>query len=159
SFWLGQVLVITFAVHLGWFPTQGMGPLFSRATGLAMVAQHLPYIVLPMITYAAHEGARIARLVRASVAETLAQNFNVTARLKGPSGGAIMRGHVLRNSALPVVTVLGYAFGAAMGGTILIETVFSWPGVGLLLVDAIRARDNQVVVGVVLFVASAIVVM
>lgn len=79
--------------------------------------------------------------------------------MKGLSEAEIVRGHILRNSILPVVVVMGYAFGAAMGGTILIETVFSWPGVGLLLVDAIRARDNQVVVGVVLFVAAAIVLM
>ena len=83
----------------------------------------------------------------------------MTARAKGLSRGAIIRGHVLRNSSLPVVTVMGYAFGVAMGGAVLIETVFSWPGIGLLLIEAIRDRDNQVVVGVVLFISLAVILM
>jgi peptide/nickel transport system permease protein len=157
TFWLGQLLVIVFALRLGWFPTQGMGPVFSRATGFGVLAERLPYLVLPMIAYSIHEGTRIARLMRASMGETLSQNHITTARMKGLSQGAILRGHALRNSFLPVVTAMGYAFSVAMGGTILIETVFSWPGIGLLLVDAVRARDNQLVAGIVLFVAFCVV--
>jgi len=97
--------------------------------------------------------------MRASVVETLGQGYIVTARAKGLTRSAIVRRHVLRNSSLPVVTVMGYAFGVAMGGAVLIETVFSWPGIGLLLIEAIRARDNQVVVGVVLFVSVAVILM
>lgn len=96
--------------------------------------------------------------MRASTIETLGAGYIVTARAKGLSRGAIVRGHVLRNSSLPVLTVMGYAFGVAMGGAVLIETVFSWPGIGLLLVDAIRAHDNELVVGIVLFIAFAVTV-
>lgn len=159
GFWLGQLLVILFAMRLGWFPTQGMAPLFSRATGVAFVLERARYLALPAITYAVYEATRVARLMRASTVETLGAAYIVTARAKGLSRGAIIRGHVLRNSSLPVLTVMGYAFGVAMGGAVLIETVFSWPGVGLLLVEAIRNRDNQVVVGVVLFVSLAVILM
>ncbi len=159
GFWLGQLLVILFAMQLGWFPTQGMAPLFSRATGLAFLLERARYLALPAVTYAIYEATRVARLMRASTIETLGAGYIVTARAKGLSPGAIIRGHVVRNSILPVLTVMGYAFGVAMGGAVLIETVFSWPGIGLLLIEAIRNRDNQVVVGVVLFVSVAVILM
>ena len=159
GFWLGQLLVILFAMQLGWFPTQGMAPVFSRASGTAFVLERLRYLALPAITYAVYEATRVARLMRASTIETLGAGYIVTARAKGLSRGAIIRGHVLRNSSLPVLTVMGYAFGVAMGGAVLIETVFSWPGIGLLLIEAIRNRDNQVVVGVVLFISLAVIIM
>ena len=159
GFWLGQLLVILFAMKLNWFPTQGLSPLFSRASGVAFVLERAHYLALPAITYAVYEATRVARLMRASTIETLEAGYIVTARAKGLSRGAIIRGHVLRNSSLPVLTVMGYAFGVAMGGAVLIETVFSWPGVGRLLIEAIRNRDNQVVVGVVMFIALAVIVM
>ncbi|SDR35398.1 peptide/nickel transport system permease protein [Rhizobiales bacterium GAS191] len=159
GFWLGQLLVIVFAMQLGWLPTQGMAPLISRAGGMSWLLERARYLALPAITYAIYEATRVARLMRASVVETLGQGYITTARAKGLSRSAIIGRHVLRNSSLPVVTVMGYAFGVAMGGAVLIETVFSWPGIGLLLVEAIRARDNQVVVGVVLFVSFAVIVM
>jgi peptide/nickel transport system permease protein len=159
GFWLGQLLVILFAMRLGWFPTQGMAPLFSRATGVAFVLERARYLALPAITYAVYEATRVARLMRVSTIETLGAGYIVTARAKGLSRGAIIRGHVLRNSSLPVLTVMGYASGVAMGGSVLIETVFSWPGVGLLLIEAIRNRDNQVVVGVVLFISLSVILM
>ncbi len=159
GFWLGQLLVILFAMRLGWFPTQGIGPLVSRAHGAAWLLERLRYLALPAVTYAVYEATRVARLMRGSVIETLGQGYIVTARAKGLARSAIIRRHVLRNSSLPIVTVMGYAFGVAMGGAVLIETVFSWPGIGLLLIEAIRARDNQVVVGVVLFVSIAVILM
>ena len=159
GFWLGQLLVILFAMRLNWFPTQGMAPIFSRAHGFAFVLERARYLALPAITYAIYEATRVARLMRASTIDTLGAGYIVTARAKGLSRGAIIRGHVLRNSSLPVLTVMGYAFGVAMGGAVLIETVFSWPGIGLLLVEAIRNRDNQVVVGVVLFISLAVILM
>ena len=160
GFWLGQLLVILFAMQLGWFPTQGMAPLISRADSIpGLLLERLRYLALPAITYAVYEASRVARLMRASTIETLGAGYIVTARAKGLSRGAIIRGHVLRNSSLPIVTVMGYAFGVAMGGAVLIETVFSWPGIGLLLIEAVRNRDNQVVVGVVLFISLAVIVM
>lgn len=159
GFWLGQLLVILFAMQLGWFTTQGMAPLFSRASGAGFLLERARYLALPAATYAIYEATRVARLMRASTIETLGAGYIVTARAKGLTRSAIIRGHVVRNSILPVLTVMGYAFGVAMGGSVLIETVFSWPGIGLLLIEAIRNRDNQVVVGVVLFVSIAVILM
>jgi peptide/nickel transport system permease protein len=159
SFWLGQLLVIVFAMHLGWLPTQGMAPIFSMAAGWDWLLERLRYLVLPVTVYAIYEGTRVARLINASATETLGQGYIITARQKGLSRGEIVRGHIVRNSILPVITAMGYSFGTAMGGAVLIETVFSWPGVGSLMVEAIRMRDNQVIVGVTLFVAISVILM
>ena len=157
TFWLGQLLVLVLAVHMGWFPTQGMGPLISRAHGFSWLLERAHYIALPALAFAVHEGTRFARIMRASVADTLGQGYIVTARAKGLTRSAIIRGHVLRNSSLPLVTVAGYAFGSALGGAVLLETVFTWPGLGLLLVQAVRMRDNMTVVGIVIFAAIAVI--
>jgi len=159
TFWLGQLLVILFALHLDWFPTQGMGPVISQAEGLDWVGERLRYMALPVLAFAVHEGMRVARIMRASVIDTLGQGYIVTARAKGLTRRAIIWRHILRNSSLPLVTVAGYAFGAALGGTVLLETVFTWPGLGLLLVEAIRMRDNMTVIGIVIFSALAVIVM
>lgn len=157
TFWLGQLLVLGLAVKLGWFPTQGMQPIVSRAQGFDWFLERLHYIALPAFAFAVHEGTRFARIMRASVADTLSQGYIVTARSKGLSRGRIIRRHVLRNSSLPLVTIAGYAFGTGLGGAVLLETVFTWPGLGLLFVQAVRMRDNMTVVGVVIFAAIAII--
>lgn len=159
TFWLGQLLVMFFALRLGWFPTQGIGPLVSRAHGLDWVFERMRYLALPVLAFAIHEGMRFARIMRASVIDTLAQGYIITARAKGLSRGQIIRRHVLRNSSLPLVTIAGYAFGSALSGAVLLETVFTWPGLGLLLVDSIRLRDNLTVIGVVIFSAFAVILM
>lgn len=159
TFWLGQLLVMFFALRLGWFPTQGIGPLVSRAHGFGWVLERARYLALPVLAFAIHEGMRFARIMRASVIDTLGQGYIITARAKGLSRGQIIRRHVLRNSSLPLVTISGYAFGSALGGAVLLEMVFTWPGLGLLLVESIRLRDNLTVVGVVLFSALAVIVM
>jgi peptide/nickel transport system permease protein len=158
TFWLGQLLVLVLAVHFGWFPTQGMGPLVSRAHGFSWFVERAHYIALPALAFAVHEGTRFARIMRASVADTLGQGYIVTARAKGLTRSAIIRGHVLRNSSLPLVTIAGYAFGSALGGAVLLETVFTWPGLGLLLVQAVRMRDNMTVVGIIIFAALAVII-
>lgn len=159
TFWVGQLLVMLFAIQLGWLPTQGMGPLISRTTGFDWVLERASYLVLPITTYVILEAARAARLMRASVGETLEQGYIVTARQKGLSRGSIIRGHVVRNSILPVITVMGYSFGTAMGGAVLLETVFSYPGIGTFMVESVRARDTQAIVGVVMLVACSVVFM
>ncbi len=159
TFWLGQLLVMFFALRLGWFPTQGIGPLVSRAHGLDWLLERVRYLALPVLAFAIHEGMRFARIMRASVIDTLAQGYIITARAKGLSRGQIIRRHVLRNSSLPLVTIAGYAFGSALSGAVLLETVFTWPGLGLLLVDSIRLRDNLTVIGVVIFSAFAVILM
>jgi peptide/nickel transport system permease protein len=159
SFWLGQLLVILFAIKLGWFPVQGMAPLGSRASGLDFILERAHYIALPAATYAIYEASRVARYMDASLDEVLRRDYITTAEQKGLSRKGIIWRHALRNSVLPMITALGYSFGIAMGGTVLIEIVFSWPGIGTLLVDAVRSRDNQVIVGVVIFVALAVIFM
>ena len=159
TFWLGQLLVMLFALRLGWFPTQGLGPLVSRAQGFDWVLERARYLTLPVLAFAIHEGMRIARIMRASVIDTLSQGYVITARAKGLSRSQIIRRHVLRNSSLPMVTIAGYAFGSALSGTVLLETVFTWPGLGLLMVDSIRLRDNLTVIGVVIFSAGAVILM
>jgi peptide/nickel transport system permease protein len=159
TFWVGQLLVIVFSIQLGWLPTQGMGPMISRAEGIDWVIERATYLVLPVATYTILETTRVARFMRASVAETLEQGYIVTARQKGLSRREVITGHVVRNSILPVITVMGYSFGTAMGGAVLLETVFSYPGMGSLMVEAVRARDTQVIVGVVIVIACSVVVM
>jgi peptide/nickel transport system permease protein len=159
TFWLGQLLVMLFALHLGWFPTQGIGPLVSRAEGFAWLIEKARYLALPVLAFAIHEGMRFARIMRASVIDTISQGYVITARAKGVSRSQIIRRHILRNSSLPLVTIAGYAFGSALSGAVLLETVFTWPGLGLLMVDSIRLRDNLTVVGVVIFSALAVILM
>lgn len=159
TFWLGQLLVMLLALKFNWFPTQGMGPLLSQATGLDWVLERAYYMVLPVAAFAIHEGMRVARIMRASVIDTLGQGYIVTARAKGLKRNTIILRHILRNSSLPLVTVAGYAFGAALGGAVLLETVFTWPGLGLLLIEAIRTSDHMTVMGVVIFSALAVVLM
>jgi peptide/nickel transport system permease protein len=159
TFWLAQLLVLFFALKLEWFPTQGMGPLLSQATGMAWVLERIHYLALPVAAFAIHDGMRVARIMRTSVIDTLGQGYIVTARAKGLRRSAIIWRHILRNSSLPLVTIAGYAIGAALGGAVLLETVFTWPGLGLLLIEAIRSRDNLMVMGVVIFSALAVVVM
>lgn len=158
-FWMGQLLVIVFALRLGWLPTQGMSPAFSDAQGFGFLVERARYLALPMLTYAIYEAAKTARIARISVLETVNQGFITTARLKGLSRRQIITRHVIRNASLPVVSAMGYSFAGAMGGSVLIETVFSWPGIGLLLIEGVRQHDNQVVIGVVLFIGVAVVVM
>lgn len=158
TFWLGQLLVIFFALKLGWFPTQGIGPMVSRAQGMGWFLERLHYLALPAAAFAIHEGMRIARIMRASVIDTLSQGYITTARAKGLTRREIITRHIVRNSSLPLVTTAGYSFATALSGAVLLETVFTWPGLGLLLIDAIRMRDNMTVIGVVLFSAVVVVV-
>jgi len=158
TFWFGQLLILFFAVHLGWFPVSGMGPLFGADTGIAGIFQHIQYLTLPVLALSIPALANITRVQQQSGLEALGNDYIVTAELKGLSAGQIIRRHVLRNSLLPVVTVIGYGFGTAMAGTVLIENVFGWPGIGNLLILSINRRDNQVIIGIVM-VAAAIIIL
>lgn len=143
SFWLGVMLILVFAGGLRWLPASGSGTW-----------QHL---VLPTITVSAFATGLLMRLVRRSVADTLRQPFVTTARSKGLTERAIAWTHVLRTSAIPIVTVMGLQFGALLGGSVVVETVFAWPGVGWLMIQAIEARDLPVIRAAVLILALFIV--
>lgn len=143
SFWLGVILILVFAGTLRWLPASGSGTW-----------RHL---ILPTITVSAFATGLLIRLVRRSVADTMGQMFVTTARSKGLTERAIAWTHVLRNSAIPVVTVMGLQFGALLGGSVVVETVFAWPGVGWLMIQAIEARDLPVIRAAVLILAVFIV--
>ncbi|HZO33376.1 MAG TPA: ABC transporter permease [Chloroflexota bacterium] len=143
SFWLGVILILVFAGSLRLLPASGSGTW--------------KHLVLPTITVSAFATGLLIRLVRRSVADALGQAYVMTARSKGLSERAIAWTHVLRNSAIPVVTVMGLQFGALLGGSVVVETVFAWPGVGWLMIQSIEARDLPVIRAAVLILALFIV--
>jgi len=139
NFWLGPVLILVFSLGLGWFPVSG-----REASGS---------LVLPAITLGTALAAVLARMIRASLLEVLAEDYIRTARAEGLSPLRITLRHALPNAALPVVTLLGLQLGGLLGGAVITETVFSWPGVGALLVEAIQKRDYPLVQGCVLLIS------
>src|SRR5690625_247799 len=138
-FWSGLILMIIFSLNLGWLPASGMGTW-----------QHL---VMPAVAIGFSSSAFIARITRSSMIETLRQDYVRTAHAKGASATRVHLRHAFRNALLPVVTVVGLQFGGLLGGAVLTETIFAWPGVGRMLVDAIRTRDLPLIQGTVLFIA------
>lgn len=153
-FWLGQLLLLIFSLGLGWFPSQGMFSLRDPAEGLAQVPDLLSHLVLPALTLGAYPLTLIFRLTRAKMQETLSQDFITTARAKGLSESRVVYRHALPNGFLPVLTVIGYQFGFLLTGSVLVETVFGWPGTGLLLAQAITSRDYPLILG--LFTVTSI---
>ena len=155
NYWLGIVLVIIFAVELMALPATGMGPQGSSQFDILHWSS-AQYLVLPVITLSMIPVGIIARTTRAAVAEVLNQDFVTTLRAKGLSEIAVIR-HVLKNAAPQVLAVMGLQFGYLMGGSILIETVFTWPGSGFMLSKAIINRDIPVLQGTILFLAMIFV--
>jgi len=139
GFWLGLMLIYLFAVQLRWLPTGGMG-------GLA-------HLVMPSIVLAAFFSARIARLTRSAMLDALGEDYVLTARAKGLGEGRVISKHTLRNSAIPIVTLAGLEIGQLLGGAVITETIFAWPGLGRLTVQALLNRDFPVVLAAV-FVTS-----
>lgn len=146
NFWLGILLVYVFAVTLGWLPSQGAGD--GRP-----FPENLPYLVLPAVTLGVTLAATSMRMVRSSMLEVLGQDYIRTARAKGLAERIVITRHALRNSLIPVITVLGMEAGALLGGTVIIEQVFSWPGLGSLVIRGISQRDYPLVQGTLLFLA------
>jgi peptide/nickel transport system permease protein len=153
SFWLGLVLMVCFSLWLGWLPASGMYGAHEGG-GLADLLRHL---VLPAITLAAASTTIIARLTRSTMLDVLRQDFVRTARAKGLVERGVVLRHALRNALIPTVTVIGVQAGYLLGGAILTETVFAWPGVGTLMLQGILARDFPLVQGCVLVIALGFV--
>lgn len=153
TFWLGLVLILVFSLGLGWLPSNGMYDIRSGG-GLLDLLYHL---VLPSITLAGVSAAIIARVTRSSMLEVINREYVTTARSKGLSNRRVIWGHALKNAMLPVVTVIGVQIGYLLGGSILVETVFSWPGLGLQLFRAIGSRDLPLVQGGVMLVSAVFV--
>jgi peptide/nickel transport system permease protein len=156
-FWVGLMLVLVFSVWLNWLPSFGMNTVGAGYTGWAAVADTARYLVLPALTLGLFYMAVYARLTRASMLEVASQDFVRTARAKGVPEGRILRRHILRNALLPVITFAGIQAGQLIGGSILVETVFAWPGIGRLAFDALLARDYQLLLGVFLCTSVLVV--
>ncbi len=139
GFWFGLLLIFLFAVTLGWFPSSG--------------AATLRHLVLPTIALGVRAAAILARMTRSSMLEVIRRDFVRTARAKGLNERTVIYRHVLKNSLIPVVTIIGLQFGALLAGTIIIEQVFTWPGLGTLLLHSLNARDYPLVQGIVLYIA------
>ena len=137
GFWLGLMLIYVFAVQLRWLPTGGMGTL--------------GHLVMPTIVLAAFYSARVARLTRSAVLEVLNEEYILTARAKGLAERRVIGKHTLRNSAIPIVTLAGLEAGQLLGGAVITETIFAWPGLGRLTVQALLNRDFPVVLAAVSF--------
>jgi peptide/nickel transport system permease protein len=145
NFWLGPLLVLVFSLGLGWFPVSGRSGIES--------------LILPAITLGTGLAAVLSRMVRSSLLEVLGDDYIRTARAKGLSDRQVILRHGLRNAWLPVLTLIGLQLGALLGGAVVTETVFNWPGVGLLLIESIQRRDYPVVQGCVLLISSSYVVL
>jgi peptide/nickel transport system permease protein len=152
-FWLGQLLVALFAVRLHWLPAGGMRSADGPG-GVADVARHL---VLPASTLSLLLAALVVRVTRTATAESLAEDYVTAARAKGASEPRVVVRHALRNALRPVVTVLTGYLGLVLTGSVLVETVFVWPGLGRLLYDAVLARDTPMLTGLLLFSATIVV--
>jgi peptide/nickel transport system permease protein len=157
TFWVGLMLVLVFSVWLDWLPSFGMKTVGADLTGGAALLDTARYLVLPGLTLGLFYMAVYARLTRAAMLEVASQDFVRTARAKGVPEGGVQRRHILRNALLPVITVAGIQAGQLIGGAILVETVFAWPGIGRLAFDALLARDYQILLGV--FLATSVLVL
>ena len=144
NFWLGIMLILLFGVTLRWLPTSGF--------------QGWPHLVLPAVTLAAYPTALVARLTRSSMLEILTQDYVRTGRAKGLAERVVVLSHALRNATIPVLTVIGLQIGTLLGGAVITESVFAWPGIGKLVVDAIFFRDFPVVQTILILSASIFVV-
>lgn len=156
-FWAGLMLIVVFAIHLRWLPTSGMITIGGDASGVGYLADIARHLVLPAVTLSLFYMALYARLMRASMIETLHLDYVITAEAKGLRRSRIVWKHVFRNAILPIVTMAGIQLGSLLGGSVIVESVFGWPGLGLLAFDALFARDLNLLLGV-LFLSSALVV-
>jgi glutathione transport system permease protein len=140
TFWIGLVFILVFAVELRWFPTGG--------------SESWRHVILPAATLGFHYAAVIARVTRSSMLDVLADDYVRTARAKGLAEWVVIVRHALKNALIPTVTIVGLQFGALISGSIVVEVVFSWPGLGLLLITALNSRDYPVVQACILTIAT-----
>ncbi|MBV8620452.1 MAG: ABC transporter permease [Curvibacter sp.] len=156
-FWTALMLIVLFGVRLEWFPVAGLYEVGAGYQGLRLLLDMLWHLVLPVLTLSVYYLAVYVRLTRASVIETLQEDFIRTARAKGGGESHVLWRHALRHALLPVLTLLGLQASALLGGSIVVETVFAWPGLGQLSFEAIKSRDVPVLLAVLLFSAGLVV--
>ncbi|PIJ51732.1 ABC transporter permease [Erwinia sp. OLTSP20] len=157
SFWLGIMLIILFSVKLGWFPVGGMETIGLTLSAWDSALDILHHLALPAITLGLFYAATYARVMRASMLEIGQMDYVRTAEAKGLSRLQITLHHVLRNALLPVVTLLGLQLGTVLGGSVVIEAVFSWPGIGQVLFDSVMSRNYPLILGI-LVLSSLLVI-
>ncbi|MEE7505763.1 ABC transporter permease [Methylobacterium mesophilicum] len=157
GFWLGLMMIVVFAIRLGWLPTSGYDTVGADNEGWDEVWDVGRHLVMPAVALALFYLAVYARVMRASVLEQVGMDYVTTARAKGQTEARVMTGHVLRNALLPVVTMAGVQAGNLIGGSIVVETVFGWPGVGTLAFNALQSRDLNLLLGI-FFVSACLVV-
>ncbi|MGF1502597.1 MAG: ABC transporter permease [Paracoccaceae bacterium] len=156
-FWVGLILIVVFSIHLGLFPTSGMETIAAFHTGWDRVFDIAHHLVLPAITLSLFYLALYTRLMRASMLEQAGMDYVTTARAKGLTERRITYRHVLRNALLPVVTMAGVQVSSLIGGSVVVETVFGWPGLGQLAFESLFARDLNLLLGI--FLLSAVLVL
>jgi peptide/nickel transport system permease protein len=158
SFWLGLMLIVLFSVKLAWLPPGGFESIGQGLTGLAHVLDVARHLVLPILSLSLIFLAIYLRLMRASMLEVMTLDFVRTARAKGLSEGHVLRRHVLRNALLPMVTFVGLQFSTMLGGSVVVESVFSLPGLGRLAFESVVQRDLNTLLGIVLVSAMLVIV-
>ena len=151
-------MIVVFSIKLGWLPTSGMVTIGAFYEGWDLVWDIARHMVLPVLTLSLFYLAAYTRLMRASMLEQSGMDYAVTARAKGVSENQILRRHVFRNALLPVVTLAGVQIGALLGGSVIVEAVFGWPGLGLLAYEALFARDLNLLLGIFFFSACLVII-
>jgi len=157
-FWVGLMMIVVFSINLRWFPTSGMENIAAFYEGFDRFVDITHHLVLPTITLSLFYLALYTRLMRASMLEQYGQDYVVTARAKGLPERRITFGHVLRNALLPVVTMAGVQVGALIGVSVIVESVFAWPGLGMLAFESLCARDLNLLRGIFLISSVLVVV-
>jgi peptide/nickel transport system permease protein len=158
GFWVGLMAIVLFSVKLGWLPSDGSMTVGANLTGWAFVADRAEHLILPALALASFFVAVYARLVRASMLEVQRQDFMRTAQAKGLHPFFIQLRHALRNALIPVTTVAGMHLGNLLGGAVVVETLFGWPGMGRLALEAVLARDFSVLLGVLLLSSLLVII-
>lgn len=151
EFWTAFLLMLVFGLYLKWTPVSGMTDMRQSLEGLPLVLDIAHHMILPVTALAFFYSSLIARLTRSSMMEELQKDYIILARSKGISENRVTYRHALPNAVLPVIAVLGLQFGTMLGGAVLVEAVFAWPGMGRLLIDAAQLRDYPTLMGVLIF--------
>jgi peptide/nickel transport system permease protein len=158
GFWVGLMAIVLFSVHLGWLPSDGSMSVGANLKGFALIADRIGHLILPALALASFFIAVYARLTRAAMLEVQRQDFMRTAAAKGLHPFFIQLRHALRNALIPVTTVAGMHLGNLLGGAVVVETLFGWPGMGRLALEAVLARDFSVLLGVLLLSSFLVII-
>jgi peptide/nickel transport system permease protein len=158
AFWLGQMLMAAFAIELGWLPSQGMKTVGADLEGVSLIIDRTAHLVLPFAALAIRHLAVNARMMRSSMLEVAYEDFVTVARAKGLDEKAVIAHHMVPNALMPVVTIIGVDVGFLFTGSVLVESVFGWPGIGRLMYESIVKRDYPVLMGDFLITTVLVVV-